>query len=243
MKAIDVIEFLPAELAARIQADEYFADIPVVLADKGNILAEVQRLQGVITKRGGKSGIFVVALQLLAEDKFPNLQFGPMTLAPAFQVIEQRELNLDPLRGTGKSARQVARRLRDVVKSYGAIGIVKCIRAAKNCIEPIPFDDATPKNLIGYQVNFECEESDSEVLVQCQMPVVSVDGSNQVNITSATAAARIYFTTDESLPVPNSPASTLYAEPFANPQSGTAIRACAYRTATIASWVNRFITP
>ena len=102
IRAIDVIDLLPGELAARLQCDPFFADIPVIVVESGNVATELARKQAVITEKSGKRGVAVIVLQCLADDTDANVNFGPMILRPAFQVVEQVELNNDP-NGTGKS--------------------------------------------------------------------------------------------------------------------------------------------
>src|SRR5712672_1965290 len=90
----DIIDRLPFELMNRIESDDYFSDVPVVVAEEGNVRLMVDAKQAAIsTKLGTKRGVAVIVLQMVADDEHTNLQFGPMTLRPAIQVIENVELN------------------------------------------------------------------------------------------------------------------------------------------------------
>ncbi len=141
---LDIIDRLPYEFKARLEADEFFCDIPVVVAEDGNLKSEMEKRQAVLTTKTTKRGVAVIVLQVVADDNFPNLRFGPMTLRPAFQVVEQLEFNRDENR-TKKSARKVARRIRDVIKGAGLQGLVLDLQADSPCIEPVNL----PKGLRG----------------------------------------------------------------------------------------------
>jgi hypothetical protein len=239
MLAIEIIDKLPGELAARLQSDPFFTDIAVVVAEKGNVAAEFARQQAVITETSGKRGVAVIVLQILANDYSNNLQFGPMILKPAFQVVENVELNNDD-NGTKKSARKVARKIRDVIKNCNLMGLVQDMRAGTPCIEPVDLGDAYVAN----QVNFECLEVSQENLTQVQMPSFTA-ATNQLILSTATAGAAIWFTTDDSFPYPGDngsyPGSTsqLYTGPVNLAAGSIVIRACAYLDGSIASGVNR----
>jgi hypothetical protein len=251
MKAIDIIEQLPGELAARLQCDPFFADIAVVVAEKGNVAAEFARQQAVIQETSGKRGIAVIVLQIVANDFSSNLQFGPMILKPAFQVVENVELNNDG-NGTKKSARKVARKIRDVIKNCNLMGLVQDMKSATPCIEPV---DLGNESYVAHQVNFECLEVSNEVLTQVQLPVIAAAGAPsapQFTISCPTLGAAIWFTTDDSFPFngdkdtyPNSTAQ-LYSGPVNLAAGATVVRAAAYLDGSIASGVNRatlFVTP
>ena len=191
----------------------------------------------------------VLVLQIVADDDFPNLGFGPMTLRPAFQVIENVELNRDT-NGTHKSARKVARRIRDVVKVCGMQGLVASIQTDKPCIEPVNLGEEMGKLLKGYQVNFKCFEIPDKNMSQVQTPVFrslmpagtspgSSSAAFQVVIDCATPEATIFYTLDDSYPREGNPQAHVYADPIDVPVSGFILRACGYGAGMIASWVNR----
>jgi hypothetical protein len=91
----NVIDKLPYELRDRLAADDFFAAIPVVVADKGNVKAQIAAKQAVVTSRVGKRGVAVVVLQIVADDPTNELATGPLLLRAAFQVVENVELNND----------------------------------------------------------------------------------------------------------------------------------------------------
>ena len=244
INAIDTIDRLPYELAAALECDPFFSDIPVVVMEKGNIAQEIQRKQAVVTEKSGKRGVAVIVLQVVAEDNFPDVAFGPMTLRPAFQVIEQVEMNRQA-NGTGKSARKIARRIRDVIKPLRLVGLTTDFIAEKNCIIPITTNDDIGANLVLYQVNFSVDENDSEEISMVSMPqFVDAGGATpQVALTCATEGAQVWFTTDDTFPAPTAsvPDSTaqLYSGPIDIPVQGFWIRAAGFMPGMIGSQVNR----
>ena len=231
MTSDQIIKALPWEMAARLQSNCYFHDIPVVVAEEGNIKLTMAQKQGVITARKGKRGIAVIVLQLVLDDEFPNLQFGPITFKPAIQIVENLELNRDA-NGTGKSARQVGRKIRDVFKGSYFGGLTKVWKAATGYLIPVALSAELGKNTRAYQANFECLEDSDEPVSQVSAPtVISQAPAPQVALACATAGAQLWFTTDDTYPAdPHQwPGSTaqLYAGPIAIDVAGTVIRAVA----------------
>jgi hypothetical protein len=248
METLDIIDRLPFELAARLECDPFFRDIPVVVAEAGNIKLEMERKQAVTTEKSGKRGVAVIVLQIVAEDPFKNIQFAPMQLNPAFQVVENVEMNNDD-DGTKKSHRKVARRIRDVIKHCVFAGLVQDMKAGKPCIEPVDLSDIG-KTIKASQVNFECLEVSGEAQTLVQMPIFTGDangGNPQLTIASATPGAAIWFTTDDKFPYNGDkdifPGSTaqLYTGPIPIPAEGFVVRACTYldEPGAVASGINR----
>ncbi len=229
--AQDVIERLPYELEARLAADPYFLDIPVVVADEGNVEQELDKKRSVVTTKSGKRGAAVIVLQIVGQNEFSEVKFGPLRLHPAFLVIEQRELNRGP-NGTGKSARQIARRIVDVIVSCRLEMLCWEFVADQPTIEPIAVKDKDGANLIGYQVNFWTVEADAEPITQMTAPVLSAEPGEDLTITSDNPGAEIYFTINDSYPWKGNPMAVLYSQPVPIPDVGFTIRACAYQPGT-----------
>jgi hypothetical protein len=237
---LDVIERLPEELAARLEADEYFVDIPVVVAEEGDIQATIAKKTAIVQGKSGRRGVVVIVLPLVADDEYPNVAFGSMTLRPAFQVVENVSMNNDPA-GTGKSARQVARRIRDVIKPLALLGLCTEMVPDKPCIEPLNLEGEIGRSTRAYQVNFMTYEADSEEVNQVAMPQPESGGGDTPSFAIAcdTAGAEIYYTTDDSFPAAGRAGSSLYAAPVAIPAEGLTVRIAGYKSGWIASQVWR----
>jgi hypothetical protein len=242
--ALDTIDLLPGELAAALESDPFFADIPVVVVEKGNVLSEVAKRTAVITAKGGKRGVSVFVLQVIGDDEMPNVNFSPMTLRPAFQVVENVELNTDA-NGTGKSARRVARKIRDVIKALRLVGLTTDFVPDRPAIEPITLAKELSENVVVYQVNFLTYEADSEAISQCEMPQIAAFEADtpQIQLTCGTEGAQIWYTTDDSFPTPTDRAGNstaqLYGTPIDVPVVGFIIRCMAVKEGLIGSPVNR----
>jgi hypothetical protein len=246
MNVIDILDRLPFELAARLESDLFFCDIPIVVTVKGNVAREYERLQAVITEKTGRHGVAVFVLQIIADDIYEGLAAGPMKLSPAFQVIEHVESNVGD-NGTKKSCRKVARQIIKNMKLAGFRGIVQGLRCAKPAIEPANVKELNDA-CVAEQVNFECQEFSDEQFLYCLPPVCApVPGGPQVTLASATPGAAIWFTTDDSFPFPGTAddgyacsTAQLYTGPITINPASFVIRACAYQAGYIASSIERF---
>ena len=238
--SLDVIDRLPSELQAALEADSFFDDIPVIVAEAGNVKLEVERKQGVITRKSGKRGAAVIVLQIVGDDEYPEQAFGPLTLRPAFQVLENVELNNDA-NGTRKSHRRIARRIVQVIKPLGLVGMTTEFTPDKPCIEPVDLEPELGPQVKASQVNFKTFESDSEVVTQVAMPVFGAyaDTTPKFQITCATEGAAICYATDDSFPAPGRDGVTLYTGPIDIPEGGLTVRAAAYKAGMVGSQVNR----
>src|ERR1035441_8938197 len=111
---LDIIDRLPGELQACLLGDDFFSTVTVLAFDEENVASMAARLQAVQTSKGGKVGRAVIVMPMISDDLHPNVRFGPMTLYPTFQCLENVELN--KRNGDGKTSRRMARRIRDAVK-------------------------------------------------------------------------------------------------------------------------------
>ena len=75
-----IVDRLPYELAARIEANAFFADITVAVAEEGNVAQMVEAKQAIVKTKVGKWGVAVIVLQVPEVEFRPNLQFGPMLM-------------------------------------------------------------------------------------------------------------------------------------------------------------------
>lgn len=239
-----IIDRLPYELQSILLSDEYLSGIPVIVADDENITAEMQRKTAVVTESKGKRGLAIIVLQLVADDDYSEVPFGAMTFKPAIQVVENVELNNDEF-GFKISGRQVCRRIRDVIKSTGLTGLVSDIYPDTPCFHPVPLGNDFA-GMRAYQVNFICDEEDFQGPTQAACPLFESDdtGANPVvKITCSTSNVSIYYTLDDSVPVPDgtveNSTSVLYTEPIVIPAGGLLLRARAYAPGMIASRINR----
>lgn len=248
IRNLDIVDRLPGEMLAMALADEYLSDVACVMVEKGNVALELARQQAVITTRGGKVGAAVIILQLMADDELPEVRFGPMTLKPSIQVLEQVELNNGP-NGTKKSYRKIARRLIQIFKAARLDGLTTDWECDKPAIEPVAFKDDKGKalgNVVGCQVNFLTREADTEELEQVAAPTFGStveDSTPKFTLSSTTEGADIWYTTDDSVPMPGTsyPQGTAqaYSSPVEIPAAGVWVRAVAVKAGLIMSTISR----
>lgn len=236
LKSEDIIELVPYECAARLNADDYFCDITVVVADEGNVEATIKKMQALQSEKGGKVGLAVVVLQIVADDEYPEQAFGPLTLFPAFQIVEVRELNIGP-NGTNKSSRKVARKIVTVIKSFAIAGVCTDFIPVSPVLVPIPasqhkYGDGVILNQVNFKT-YECEADEPDT--QVASPIATQVNATVV-LTSVTAGAAIYYTTDGSYPSKQNK-SLLYGNPIPIPAGGFKLRSCAYLSPMVASYV------
>ena len=101
-----------------------------------------------------------------------------------------------------------------------------------------PFSVTSPTTVKAIATHEELDPSvvTELVITQVATPTIQNNGSNAVSITTATAGATIYYTTDGSTPTITS--GTLYLEPLTEDISGVTIKAIAVKEGMITSVVS-----
>ena len=235
--AYDIIDRLPWELQACLMGDTFFNTIPVIVFDEENVRRELERLQAVQTGKGGKVGAAVIVMPMLAHDLRPNVRFGPMTLYPTFQTLENVEINQGP-NGTKLSSRKIARRIRDTVKQYQLPGLIADLKPEVPCISALNVKEQLGEGVKSHLVRFNCLEAPVAGPSAVAMPT-GVVAAGQVTLDCATAGAAIWFTVDGSSPLPigvkNPSTAQLYGGAFAS--AGQLVRARAFVAGSIPSGV------
>jgi hypothetical protein len=233
----ELITRLPGEFKTRLEADSYFTDIPVLLGDAGDVAADVAKRLAELTAKGNRRGVSVIVLPILADDAAPNLNRLQLDLQPAFQVVENTQLNWDA-RGTRKAARAVAVRVLEVIRNGQMTGFLADIKGANNAIEPIPMPESLPTTR-AFQVNLTARSQVAGDRTLALPTFSQSEGAEPEFTIAAEAEAVICYTTDDSYPSPNNPAAVTYTGPVPVPEAGVTVRACAYKTGCIASPVSR----
>jgi hypothetical protein len=159
--------------------------------------------------------------------------------------VELVEQNRGPL-GTGKTALQIARRIIQVMKPQALVGLCTDLICDKPAIEPVTISKTDlGANVVAYQVNFVTFEWSDEVLSQVSMPIIAAAGGPApvATMTCATAYADIWYTTDDSPPVPTScdtlSTALLYRGPIALAEGKLTFRARGFLAGSIGSITNR----
>jgi len=207
----------------RLSADPFFADIPVLLQKKGDITSDTEIAMNTLNAKTGKRGAVVIVLQpelVMAEPDAPGPEYF---IIMAVQVFVTRADNDDPNTGTGKSAELICKRIRVLMHHYGpGDGTVYSFQRRS----PLPVDEGN----VSYSVTFQRRAVDQDWQPRCGLPLIDAvpDGGNsQVTLTTATAGAAIYYTTDGSYPSSTNTAATLYAGPFVVNAGNSTLLRCA----------------
>ena len=231
-----VMTDLVTDIVARLDADSYFANITVIPYKRLDVLAEIKKARSVVTSKAGKVGVAVIVLPGVATDEFPNVQTPVNTITQTIQVVETPELNFGPS-GTLKDGLSVARRIESVLKHYTPVGLVSGLIPDDPAISQIQID----MNAVAHLVSFITREADSTAELRLARPSISPGSSaapQTITLACATAGASIYYTLDGSHPWSGTAAAVLYSAPFLVSTPKT-LRACAFKSGSIASDVNR----
>lgn len=235
---------LQNEIADRLRADAYFADINVVTDQEPDLTALINRSLGLLTPETGKLGACVVVELPYANDANANSPLGPLDELITCLVIEHLALNRDTTNnGSGKHARQIARRIHKVCKLFQPQGVATPLVPQKPFLVDVSGQFANPV-IQAIEARFGCRESVYSTEQKLSPPTIT-QGASTITITSSDAGVSIYYSVDGTHPwagsVNHPSTATLYSVPVANPIAGTRVRACAFKTGTVASDVTQFI--
>jgi hypothetical protein len=231
-----ILTDLQADIAARLSADAFFVDIPVIDERKADVVGDISKALGVLTVKGGKLGVCAVVLSPTADDEMPDATFGPLEVVMTVRVLENVLFNTGAT-GTGKAALTVARRIHRILKHYRPVGLAQPLRPRNPGITPV----ADPLAPVAYEVNFSTTEADAGRELKCAIPTIAAGGTvhpQTVTLATNTGGASIYYTLNGTHPAAGNTAAVLYTVPFSMATAGS-VRACAYLTGYVASDVNR----
>lgn len=213
----DALELDQEDFAERLKADPYLDDISVFVQRKGVTENDINVALSVLNEKGGKIGACLVVLMPELVPDSPNVPGPRYNIRTTVQVIEQPLFNLDNT-GTGKSAEQIAQRVRQLLHHFA-----NGHGATYNFdgMEPISADAGK----VSYAVKFSRLAGDS-MLAKVATPSISTDSVSApatVTIACATAGATIRYSLDGTYP------TLLYTAPLAVTTAAT-VRAVAEKT-------------
>jgi hypothetical protein len=209
-----------ADLHALINADATFAEVTVLLENKGDIESDV--LQGIATlnEKAGKLGAIAVVLEPEEVPTDPETPNPELRVRLFVQVLEDQIFNTGAT-GTGKSAFALARRVRQIGhrRSFGR-GVWYWVGTT-----PAPQDSPTRRSRL---VTFERRDAEQRA-TKLGAPLIDPEsGATPQNVTlTPPDGAAIWYTLDGSTPIPNGPTAVLYEAPIAIAAACT-LRCAAY---------------
>lgn len=225
---------IQTELKARLDAAEYFVDVPIVVESDKDFLKQVEMITSDMLAKAGKRGVAVMIGPTTIDVPSPDAA-GPMwgPLAMNVTAYETPILNADPAKGTGKAALELCRQAGYCLHHYRPDGLAQTLYCDTTAIRP-----AAPLHADQIAYRLAIRIPDNEGAPDKVAPVVISPDSGvhpqTVTLTCATAAASIYYTLDESHPWSGNTAAVLYTAPLALAAAAT-VRAVAYKSGMIAS--------
>lgn len=226
---MDPLEYAQAMFAGRLAADPYFADVAVLLEQKGVTEADIDQALAVLNPQGGKLGTCIVVLMPTLKPDNTNAPSPTYRIEIIVQVIDMPLIALGE-QGNGKSAAQIAQRVRQLLHLYGTGERSVWTFAGQ---EPITQDPGRNS----YGVAFARQSGDPHLP---KVPNVQVDASGTgpvtISLSCADAAAEIWYTLDSSYPWPGNTAAVRFLPNTAvDVASACTLLAAAYRTGHMAS--------
>jgi hypothetical protein len=205
-----------------LEALPYFANVPVVAEDVGDVQAEYDKAIAAM-------GVCVILMTVkFAPTK--DAEAGPViTYFHAAHVVENVLFNRDTVNGgTGKTRDEVIEKICGYTHAnFQALSATGPFMLSGQAIK-IDDDSGLPSE----DCMFEVPASFGLVLDQVATPVISRDpNTGLVTITCATPGAAVFVTVDNTRPGPR---KTLYTAPF-TPDSGVMLRVRAWLAGYLAS--------
>lgn len=201
------------EIAARLEADEYFADIQVFVERQGDLAGKLDEALKGLRRKNGKVGAAVMVGVVRADVENPdvpgpwfNLTFCDVT------AFENVLLNTSAT-GTGKACVDIAARINRVVHHYLPGGLGGPIVATQEAIRPL---GEVRSGVIAYKSRFRLNP-DLEQIPRVATPVFdppSDETPTTITLSCATPGAAIYYTLNESYPWAGNPDAIPYSAPI-----------------------------
>lgn len=214
-----MLDDIEADIHGILSAAPDLALAKILRADAG--LTEADVAQALVTLTGTeKIGLGIVILPAEVTGAERNLPGLPLRVMASIQIIEAVLINRGAT-GTGIKASVAALR---VLAALHQIRIGnRCLYADKNPIEAV----SMKKGFVGYTVTLFSESNGGSGTGRVRDLEFSQDMSGDLLITTATAGAAIYYTTDGSFPGPSNDAALLYTGPV-NITDDMTLRAAAF---------------
>ena len=201
----EILETLQADVFGALKDAPSLANAEIVSANTGDVEAEVLRKLAPLT--GELRGLALVVLhpELISADR--NLPGPRMNARIEVQVIEAVLVN----RGTGGT------QIRATTAALRALSVLHQLRtgslllyADRNPMEPL----AGKPGIITYVLRLNAENVSGGTTAKVKQLSFALDESGDLVITTATAGAEIYYTTDGSFPGSSNDAAFLYDGPI-----------------------------
>ncbi len=201
------------ECIDELDANDYFCDIPILLADKEDLGFEIEKSIGILQNEGGKIGVFCITnLDAVSAE---NSDFGPIFSKINFslEVYENPELNRGT-GGTGKQAIEIAERIATLLHLFTPVSARGPVTIGEPAIDAAALTIAEGVELPGYKINFSVPGLIQNEREKIKTPEINNE-NRVITLSCETSGAAIFYTTDGTKPGPLN--GNLYTEKFLAP--------------------------
>lgn len=214
------LERLQLDLAARLEADAYFVDLPVTVirprAEESfaTLQTKIDKALSGLIRKNGKGGAAVSVFMALAEPTDPNVPGPRLDYTITVRIEENPVLNMGA-NGTRKSCEEIALRTAQLLHLFnpGKGNVVTCA-----ALRPVEVDGR-----VVYELDLT-QKGGVAGLPKVATPVLAATSTvvgAEVTLSCATVGAEILFTRDGSYPVPGVASTETYSAPFTIAAAGT----------------------
>jgi hypothetical protein len=221
-----ILASIQQEIADRLLADPFFANIPVLVETPRDVTFDLQSS----VAAAGTWGVVMVPQAQVTAPGAPGPIFDPVEIAVRFRE------NI-PV-ASGPHALEVAETALALLHLYRPVTINEVLCAAPHALARV-----NEPNVVAYEVRVRTQAGASYPVPQLDALAITSAGTaspQTVAITSDQPGAAIYYTLDGSQPAPRDPSAHLYTAPFVV-SSPVTIRARAWLAGYLASPESRAI--
>ena len=207
---VDQLDWLQEAIGIGFQSCDVFGKLNIVQERKFLVDSTVAVDAIWQTPRAGRSGAGLLVEMPKIRVPKPNSQVNELQVSVV--ILEERNLNLTPVTGTGVAAEKWSATALEFLRGW-IIGQAGGITPDAEAVTPARdwFNEET--GVIAYRVSFTLKLS-RVIIARCAPVAVAVDALT-VTLTTATGDAEIYYTLDGTAPGSANPAAMKYTEPFA----------------------------
>ncbi len=223
---------IQSDFEAKLNSEAYFADIAINSLRRMVIAKEMVKEAADLTAKGGKVGCGVLIYMPTLDGIHPNLAGPQLEVWVPIDVIEIPEINFGDI-GSQKTAEEVALRIARTLCALEIEGLA-FFTGDKNLLAPLEDQYGAGTNSYRVMLHAILYQAEEAKVIKPEL----TDAALTVTLSSPTAGAAIYYTTDDSFPGPGNAAAHLYAAPFLV-ASGAIVRFAGYRAGMIGSDVGR----
>jgi hypothetical protein len=195
-----ILTSIQQEVAHCLQADPFFATIPILVEQPRDISYEL--LESIAA--AGTYGVVLVPQALVSAPTAPGPIFDPVEIAVRFR--ENVPVS------NGPHALEVAETALALLHLYRPTTINEVFTAAPKALASVKEPD-----VVAYEIALRTQAGASYAVPQLDVPVISSTGDDSpqtVALASSQPGAAIFYTLDGSQPAPRGPTSLLYTGPF-----------------------------